>query len=68
MSSKFFIVQTVTLSQQTIIIPYLTKTFAVNCTILTSVKKICRSKIMWPNKSDGHIADFISAQFNYGVV
>ena len=67
MSSKLFIVQTVALSQQTII-PYLTKTFAVNCTILTSVKKICRSKIMWPNKSDGHIADFISAQFNYGVV
>ena len=67
MSSKLFIVQTVALSQQTII-SHLTKTFVVNCTIFTSVKKILLIKNYVTNKSGSHVADFISAQISYGVV
>ena len=67
MSSKLFIVQTVALSQQTII-SHLTKTFVVNCTIFTSVKKILLIKNYVTTKSGSHIADFICAQFSYGVV
>ena len=57
MNIKFLIVQTVTLSQQSII-PHLNKTFVVNYTALASVKKILQIKNYVTKKSDSHIAAF----------